>query len=119
MPRKPPKECRAVGCRALTLGAFCSRHARERAAQREGRKNSTRRGYGFDWQRLRLWHLRQQPLCVACEARGIVTAASLVDHVVPIAIDPSRRLDPTNLRSLCRSCHNAKTAADQRLNARR
>ena len=34
-----------------------------------------------------------------------MTAATLVDHQVPIAIDPSKRLDPDNLRSLCSDCH--------------
>lgn len=34
----------------------------------------------------------------------------MVDHRVPISVDPSRRLDPTNLRSCCDHCHQKVTA---------
>ncbi len=114
MPHRPPKVCAALGCSMLALSRYCGRHARERAAQPDSRENSTRRGYGYDWQKLRLWHLRQHPLCADCEARGVTELAKDVDHIVPIAVDPSRRLDPTNLQSLCRPCHTVKTGADQR-----
>jgi 5-methylcytosine-specific restriction protein A len=43
-----------------------------------------------------------------------VTAATLVDHVVPVWVAPDRRLDPTNLQSLDRDCHAVKTAEDTR-----
>lgn len=33
----------------------------------------------------------------------------MVDHVEPIAVNPARRLDPTNLRSLCKLCHSEVT----------
>ncbi len=115
MPHKPPKVCAAIGCSTVTLGRHCERHAtRLNGFQHDGRESSTRRGYDYRWQKLRLWHMRQHPLCVACNAEGRVTAAELVDHIVPIAVDPTRRLDPTNLQSLCAPCHAAKTAADQR-----
>ena len=111
MPRKPPKDCAEIGCSTVTLGRHCERHAK---AYGRARGSATARGYGYDWQKLRAWHLRQHPLCADCEARGTTAPADDVDHVVPIAVDPSRRLDPTNLRSLCRACHAAKTALDQR-----
>ena len=115
MARKPPKVCAAQGCGTLTLGRYCSRHARQlNGFKHDQRQSASRRGYDRPWRRLRLWHLRQQPLCAACEAEGTTTAAELVDHIVPIAEDPARRLDPTNLQSLCAPCHAAKTAADQR-----
>ena len=115
MARKPAKVCAAVGCGTLTLGRYRGRHARQfNGFQHDGRESSTRRGYDYRWQKLRLWHLRQQPLCVECDREGRVTAAELVDHIVPIMEDPTRRLDPTNLQSLCAPCHAAKTAADQR-----
>jgi 5-methylcytosine-specific restriction protein A len=35
------------------------------------------------WQRLRGMQLRRHLLCKFCLERGIVTAANLVDHVIP------------------------------------
>lgn len=35
-----------------------------------------------------------------------------MDHVVPVRVAPDRRLDPTNLRTLCAPCHARKTARE-------
>ena len=115
MARKPPKVCAALGCGTLTLGRYCNRHATQlNGYQHDGRESASKRGYDRPWRRLAAWYKRQHPLCAACDGEGIVTAAALVDHIVPIVKDPTRRLDPTNLQSLCAPCHAAKTAADQR-----
>lgn len=72
--------------------------------------NSHRRGYDRKWQRLRLWHLARQPLCVHCKAKQIATVATQVDHIIPFKGRPDpNRLDPKNLQSLCVPCHNKKT----------
>ncbi len=111
MPRRPPKACAQPGCNTLTLGAYCAKHAKQRQrAQDRQRGSREERGYDWAWRKLRLWHLKQHPLCADCEACGRVEPAVDVDHQVPIAVDPSRRLDPSNLSSLCRRCHNRKTA---------
>jgi 5-methylcytosine-specific restriction protein A len=53
----------------------------------------------------------QQPLCEMCQQKGIVTLATEVHHIRPISTeyrpDDLRRLalDPYNLMSLCRKCH--------------
>ena len=57
-------------------------------------------GYDHRWKRVRDVHLTEFPLCKFC---GDI--AKLVDHIVPVVVDPTRRLDPTNLRSLCTPCH--------------
>lgn len=73
--------------------------------------SSTARGYGQDWRRLRLRILDAEPLCRFCAAEGRVTAATDVDHIEPFrGLDDPRRLDPGNLRPLCRPCHAARTA---------
>lgn len=54
--------------------------------------------------------LRLQPLCVDCLARGVVTAAEHVDHVVALA-NGGPDVD-SNLQSLCVPCHLDKTAKD-------
>ena len=63
------------------------------------------RGYDRQWRGLRASYLAEYPLCQDCEHRGTVTAASEVHHVVPISVDKTRRLDWSNLRSLCGACH--------------
>src|SRR5947208_15700092 len=76
----------------------------------EIRPASSERGYTATWRRLRHQHLSANPLCVLCLAAGRTTPATVADHRVPIAVDPSGRLDPRNIRSLCVDHHNACTA---------
>jgi hypothetical protein len=78
---------------------------RNQPARREERQSSHARGYDRAWQRLRDAFLIENPFCFACDAFAV-----LVDHKTPIVVDPSRRLDPLNLRSCCTDCHAAITA---------
>lgn len=39
--------------------------------------------YGSKWDRERLIFLRAHPLCVMCQEQGRVTAATVVDHIIP------------------------------------
>jgi 5-methylcytosine-specific restriction protein A len=78
--------------------------ARLPAARRPGRT----RAYGRSWDKIRAAVLAQQPLCVACEQQGRLTAASEVDHVISLARGGSH--ERANLQSLCKSCHSRKTA---------
>ena len=57
--------------------------------------------------------LREHPLCQACLQVGRIEPATVVDHRTPIKRggDPFPHLD--HLASLCESCHNAKTRAEQ------
>ena len=84
---------------------------REQLATLDSRRgSSTARGYGADWQRLRLQVLEEEPLCRFCAEQGLVTAARDVDHIIPIVQRPDLRLVRSNLRPLCQSCHSAHTA---------
>ena len=90
------------------------------------RGTPSQRGYGADWRAFRSVWLREHPLCgdrhdghstqhSQCRAEGRITAASHVDHIIPLqgATDETR-LDPHAVQSLCRSCHSAKTAREDR-----
>ena len=82
---------------------------------------SAAKGYGYRWQKARADHLRRDPLCVFCQAKGLVVAASIVDHKTPhrlgdakLSGDPARiaaawRLfwDRANWQSLCKPCHDS------------
>ena len=54
------------------------------------------------------------PLCVNCMARGIYRKGDLVDHIVELRDDWTKRLDPDNLETMCISCHNKKSAIERR-----
>ena len=64
------------------------------------------------WKLQQLWRrlLRENPLCVKCEERGEVRAATELDHVVPLFKGGGN--EEANLQLLCAECHREKTAAD-------
>ncbi len=74
------------------------------------RESSTKRGYNYKWQKLRQHFLMMNPLCHDCEAEGRVVAANVVDHIKPHKGDLEIFWDYDNLRALCSSHHNRKTA---------
>ena len=52
--------------------------------------------------------LLAEPLCRDCAANGIVRAASVPDHIVPLTKGGSD--DDSNIRCLCTDCHGTRTA---------
>lgn len=71
--------------------------------------NSTKRGYGYRWQQARAVWLRDHPLCEHCET---ITIATIVDHVKPHKGDMAIFWDRANWQSLCKACHDKKTATE-------
>jgi 5-methylcytosine-specific restriction enzyme A len=65
------------------------------------------------WQRLRKQKLQRNPLCEACLQHSKIVPAVAIDHRKPIKEggEPFPPLD--QLASLCDSCHNTKTRAEQ------
>ncbi len=59
------------------------------------------------WSGLRKRHFKGQPWCVACRAMGRDVAGQCVDHVIPHRGDERLLLDPSNLQTLCFTCHNS------------
>jgi 5-methylcytosine-specific restriction enzyme A len=78
------------------------------------RPSAARRGYGPRWRRARAAFLARHPLCAACRARGRMTAATVVDHVVPHSGDQMLFWDESNWAPSCKLCHDAKTAREGR-----
>lgn len=133
MPARPFRICRHPGCSALVYGKVerCAQHleaakqvsdARKRELD-ERRGTATSRGYDVRWRRFREQWLRQHPICgdrirgrsaehSACAATGRVTPGTDVDHIVPHSGDPALFWDEVNLQTLCRECHNRKTAQE-------
>lgn len=82
-----------------------------RQAWNHGGKSASQRGYGAQHQRLRKILLAKEPLCRPCQAKGRVTAATIADHVVPIA-KGGAIYDLSNMQPVCADCHDKKTRAD-------
>jgi 5-methylcytosine-specific restriction endonuclease McrA len=66
-----------------------------------------KRMYGSRWQKARDGFLAHHPLCMECNKFGRVTAAVVVDHIVPHRGDWSIFWDKDNWQSLCKHCHDS------------
>ena len=66
------------------------------------------RGYDWQWRKVRLRVLAEEPCCVDCEKDGVVQPAEHVHHIVPINVDRSLRLERSNLVPLCVECHEKR-----------
>ncbi|WP_208821389.1 HNH endonuclease [Bradyrhizobium neotropicale] len=58
------------------------------------------------WQRRRQLQLREHPLCKFCLERGVITKATVADHVQPHKGDWNK-FCLGELQSLCTDCHNS------------
>lgn len=65
------------------------------------------------WKRLRLAHLRMHPWCRMCEEMGKAELAAVVDHIKPHKGDMALFLDPANLQSLSKACHDRHKQAQE------
>lgn len=112
MPVRAPRICGHCGG-VHHYGERCPKAAardRERKARHDAKRPSARdRGYDADWQRLRAKHLATYPTCIRCGEKAVVA-----DHIVSIRRAPHRRLDPTNIQSLCVTHHSSWKQAKER-----
>lgn len=74
---------------------------------RSVQKNERDRRYQTNaWKKASEWHRQHvEPLCRFCMEQGKLTPGDLVDHIIPVEVNPERFLDPTNYRTLCRDHH--------------
>lgn len=61
------------------------------------------------WRKLSRRQLAAEPLCRHCRRRGQLTPATVADHIIPRKDRPDLALDPDNLQSLCKPCHQRKS----------
>lgn len=117
MPARPKTICRHPGCgRLINAPGYCDKHEhfdQERKARVDKRRKPSReRGYTHQWSQAREVFLKAYPLCTRCEQRGRLTAATVVDHIIPHRGDDDLFWDETNWQPLCASCHSRKTAKE-------
>lgn len=79
----------------------------------EGRKVDNSKLYNSRaWRKFRKQYLETNPLCVMCDAEGIITPATVLDHIKQVRKggDP---YDTDNVQSLCSKHHNRKSGKER------
>lgn len=64
------------------------------------------------WQHARATQLAKCPCCVVCTQQGRTTTATVADHTTPVRLGGDF-WDSRNHQSLCRPCHQAKSASER------
>lgn len=82
-----------------------------RASWRGDKRTAAQRGYGYRWQQAAKLYLDRNPLCVMCQAKGIVCAATVVDHITPHKGDVHLFWAVDNWQALCKPCHDTDKKA--------
>ncbi|MGY0794253.1 HNH endonuclease signature motif containing protein [Azospirillum argentinense] len=92
-----------------------------RAADRN-RASARDRGYDAEWYAFRdAVVIERGCRCERCKTLVVLrkreatkrTPVAHVDHIRSVQSAPHLRLDPTNVRVLCKPCHDARTGRDQ------
>jgi len=110
MPIKALHLCCKPGCAALTRDRYCANHKQEH--NRYNKERNDKEYVSFyktkEWVQIRKIALaRDRYQCVSCKRKGIIKQAEMVHHKIPVKKDWTKRLELTNLESLCEACHNA------------
>lgn len=71
------------------------------------RGSAAHRLYDRQWRKARASYLLEHPLCIMCEAEGITTAATVVDHRIPHRGDLALFWDRANWQPLCQEHHDS------------
>ena len=88
---------------------------RARNREYDQRRGSAReRGYNSRWEKARKTYLMRNPLCVMCAKENRVTAANVVDHVIPHKGSTELFWDTSNWAALCFHCHNSTKQREER-----
>lgn len=123
MPLAAPRPCTQPGCGVLVrdgTGRCASHKVREGSFADSRRGSRHERGYGTQWDKLRVRILeRDAGVCQPCLAIGIVHPGNEVDHRISKAQWKRRHGnlkgvdDEGNLQAINRECHKAKTARER------
>jgi len=113
MPRSLPTPCSNNACPKVCHSSYCNECQPDRSKNVErNRKTAHQRGYTVEWARYSKQFRINHPACVRCLANKEITPAAVVDHVIPHNEDQDLFWDPKNHQSLCKRCHDAKTASE-------
>jgi len=112
MPSRAATPCKQKQCNGLVRGGVCNRcgsQRREKDRTHDERRGTAHaRGYGANWQKVRLMQLAIQPLCQDCLTEGRVTIGGEVHHIKAKRDGGDNSFE--NLMTLCKSHHSQRTA---------
>lgn len=114
MPRKPKRPCSYPGCPRLVEGRYCEEHQRlvNKQYNQYGRDTFTKSFYKTpEWLEAKAEQLAKHPYCAECLKMGKRERACMVDHIIPIK-QGGDKFAPSNLQSLCWSCHSRKSVEE-------
>lgn len=122
MPSVPSSTiCKELGCKAprSKLNSYCLDHGGKDKYDQKHNKTASRIDSNAmyntaQWQALRKIQLSKQPLCIGCESQGIVTQATVVDHLFPWRQIGKEAFYINKFQSLCYEHHAEKTQLEQR-----
>lgn len=100
------KYCRQEGCRNLIdKGQYCNGHKRKKPSTDRYYSKNKKFYKTDDWKSLADYiRFRDGYKCSIC-FKPVFGRDSQVDHIQPIWLVPERRLDESNCRLVCASCH--------------
>ena len=109
MPTKPLKPCKHPYCpNLIEIGTtYCEEHQKQSHKDYKALRTDIEEQKFYTsalWRKVRLQHLKEEPLCRMCKAEGRTTLADMVHHIQEIKQDGAK-LAKDNLMSLCQSCH--------------
>lgn len=112
-PQRAKRPCLVGSCKDFASNkGYCDKH-QSRVKQRDrDRGTAHQRGYDAEWKKHRDQFLTGYPLCVECRRKGYVMPATVVDHIVPHKGDQTLFWNQSNWQSLCKPCHDRKTATE-------
>ena len=116
MPTLPRPRCAKPRCHAPSIkgSSLCVDHAPAPAPSRAPSRADLHMYKGRAWESIRAGQLSAFPLCAGCQSRGLVRAASVVDHVIPWRAIGPQAFRVNRFQSLCPECHSVKTALEAR-----
>jgi 5-methylcytosine-specific restriction protein A len=94
--RRLPRRCLRCGRIFTRQGSLCSLCG-----------TTKKRGYGHDWQQVRLTVLQRDHYQCQIRRQGCIGVATTVDHIQPLSRG-GKRLDPANLQAACLVCNSGK-----------
>ena len=108
-----PKMHRAQGWRAPDIAA-------QKRAWDRTRPSASQRGYTVEWRWRSKAFIAAHPFCKMCEDEGRLTAAQVVDHIIPHRGDMKLFWDiEKNWQPLCATHHNSTKQRAENAEARR
>lgn len=118
MGRKLPVSCNVPRCPNYRRekSYYCDQHTKRKYAVDDLIQAETKPKTTFytssTWRKRRAEHLKVEPLCRECKRENRITAAEMVDHIIPIK-QGGETLAEANLQSLCNTCHARKRQSER------